>query len=144
MKLTIVILTALLSFNAVASDYQTDIDQFFKLYQAGKINEAVDSIYQSNQYVSSVRDQVINVKNQMATLEGLIGEVNNIVKIDTYHVSDQFVHVTYLVTYDRQPMRFEFQFFKVNEGWRIYSFSFDDIANEIKEIARLAALSRKE
>ncbi|BAJ03047.1 hypothetical protein SHVI106290_04180 [Shewanella violacea] len=144
MKFSILLLTSLLSFNSMAYDYQTEIDEFFELYQIGRINEAVDSIYKSNEYVSSIPDQIIKVKNQLTSLKGLMGNVNNIGKLDTYTVGEYFVHITYIVTYDRQPLRYEFQFFKVKEGWRIYSFSFDDkITNEIKELARKSAMSPK-
>ncbi len=144
MKLSILLITAFLSLNTFASDYQSEIDEFFELYKSGKINEAVDSIYKSNKYVSSIPDQIINVKNQLSSLKGLVGEINNIGKIDTYAVGDDFVHITYLVTYDRQPIRYEFQFFKVKEGWRVYSFSFDDeLTGEIKALARKSALSAK-
>ncbi|WOH36407.1 hypothetical protein RI844_13620 [Thalassotalea fonticola] len=144
MKLSILLITTLLSLNTFASDYQSEIDEFFELYKNGKINEAVDSIYKSNKYVSSIPDQIINVKNQLSSLKGLVGEINNIGKIDTYAVGDDFVHVTYLVTYDRQPIRYEFQFFKVKQGWRVYSFSFDDeLTGEIKVLARKSALSAK-
>ena len=144
MKFSILLISTLLTFNSMASDYQSEIDEFFELYKIGKVNEAVDSIYKTNKYVSSIPDQIMNVKNQLTSLKGLVGEINNIGKIDTYTVGDDFVHVTYLVTYDRQPIRYEFQFFKVTEGWRVYSFSFDDeLTEEIKGLARKSALSSK-
>ena len=145
MKISLFLFTILLSFNSFASGYQSEIDAFFKLYKKGEINKAIESIYKSNKYVSSNPDQIINIKNQLSSLQGLVGEVNNINKIDTYLVGDNFVHVTYIVTYDRQPIRYEFQFFKVKQGWRISSFSFDDnLTNEIEILARKSALSSKE
>lgn len=147
MKLSILFITCLLSLNSFAVntvDYQSEIDGFFALYKAGKSNEAVDFIYKSNKYVSSIPDQVKNVKTQLAALQGLVGDIHNIGKIDTYTVGDNFVHVTYLVTYDRQPIRYEFQFFKVKQGWRVYSFSFDDdLTGEVSALARKSALSNK-
>lgn len=129
------------SFNLFAADYQQEIDKFFKLYQAGKITEAIDSVYSTNEYVSAIPDQIKNVKTQLSALEGLVGQVHHISKLDTFLVGDAFVYVTYLATYDRQPVRYEFQFFKVKEGWRIYSFSFDDDLSEIQSQARKAAWS---
>jgi hypothetical protein len=128
--------------NANAVGYESEIDQFFKYLKKGDVENAVTSIYKTNKYVSSIPDQVIAVKNQLNALPGLVGELNLLKKLDTYNVNDQFVHVTYLATYDRQPVRFEFQFFKVNSGWRIYSFSFDDnIDDDIEAIARKRALN---
>lgn len=144
MKLSILLIAILFSVSSLAADYQSEIDEFFKLYQSGKVDEAVDSIYRTNKYVSSIPDQIQRVKTQLNALGGLVGDINHIGKIDTYTVGDNLVHVTYLATYDRQPVRYEFQFFKVKSGWRIYSFSFDDeLTKEITTLARKAALSSK-
>ena len=144
MKLSILLIAILFSVSSLAADYQSEIDEFFKLYQSGKVDEAVDSIYRTNKYVSSIPDQIQRVKTQLNALGGLVGDINHIAKIDTYTVGDNLVHVTYLATYDRQPVRYEFQFFKVKSGWRIYSFSFDDdLTKEITTLARKAALSSK-
>ena len=81
------------------------------------------------------------IKNNY-TAKGMLGEINFINKISDYKGGDLMVQVTYIVTYDRQPLRFEFQFFKVNDGWRVYSFSFDDdLDDELKVLARKSALS---
>ncbi|MEZ7491196.1 hypothetical protein QO198_06475 [Pseudoalteromonas distincta] len=131
----------LLSSGVSANNYQEEVDKFFELYADEKTSDAVDSIYASNKYVSSIPDQVKQIKTQLSSLDDLVGEINFISKVSDYKVGELFVHVTYLVTYDRQPIRFEFQFFKVKEGWRIYSMSFDDnIDEDIKELARKAAL----
>ena len=45
---------------------------------------------------------------------------------------------SYLVKYDRQPIRFTFQFYKPNKEWRIHSFKYDgNIDDEIEEAAKL-------
>ncbi len=141
MKAIFAALIVLVSCNAWSADYQSEIDNFFSLYKAEKIDEAVSGIYSTNPYVSAIPDQVKQIKTQLSALKDLVGELNHIDKIDTYEVGDSFIHLTYLVTYDRQPIRFEFQFFKVKQGWRIYSMSFDDdLTDEIKSLAREAAL----
>lgn len=144
MKTIFLLLSLTISFNLFAADYQKEIDKFFELYKKDKIEEAVNSIYSSNEYVSAIPDQVRNVKTQLNALKGIVGQVHHIGKLDTYYVGDAFVYVTYLATYDRQPVRYEFQFFKVNSGWRIYSFSFDDDLSEIQNQARKAAWSSKQ
>lgn len=126
-----------------AEAYQEEIDKFFDLYANGKVAEAVDSVYSTNSYVSSNSDQILKLKNQFVSLGSLVGELHDFEKLDEYKVGDLFVHVTYIATYDRQPIRFEFQFFKNNEGWKIYAFSFDDnIDDEIEALARKKAIER--
>lgn len=143
MKSLILFLSLTVSFNLFAADYQQQINNFFELYKKDKIDEAVDSIYSSNEYVSAIPDKIKNVKTQLNALKGMVGKVHHIRQLDTYLVGESFVYVTYLATYDRQPVRYEFQFFKVKDGWRIYSFSFDDDLSEIQSQARKAAWSAK-
>lgn len=144
MKHMVSLILLLLSTGSMAADYQQEIDKFFDLYKAGKTDAAVDSIYKTNQFVSAIPDQIKSVKTQLASLSGLVGSINHIGKVSDYLVGDAIIHITYLVTYDRQPVRFEFQFFKVKEGWRIYMFSFDDgLDDEIKALARQDALKVK-
>ncbi|TRX56835.1 hypothetical protein [Thalassomonas sp. M1454] len=143
MKSIILLISLTVSFNIFAADYQQEINKFFELYKKDKIDEAVDSIYSTNEYVSAIPDQIKNVKTQLNALKGMVGQVHHIGQLDTFLVGESFVYVTYLVTYDRQPVRYEFQFFKVKDGWRIYSFSFDDDLSEIQSQARKAAWSAK-
>lgn len=141
MKYFFVVFFSILPITVSANEYQPEIDNFFKLLKKGQIEQSVKSIYKTNPYFSLVPDKVIKVKNQLNALPGLVGELNLLKKVDTYNVNDLFVHVTYIATYDRQPIRFEFQFFKVTEGWRIISFSFDDkVDDDIEGLARKQAL----
>lgn len=133
-KSAIVVLLSLLASPAWAG-YQDEIDAFFALFDEQKMDQAVDRIYATNSYVSAIPDQVQNIKNQLGSLGGLMGRYHGAVKIDEYMVKGRFVQVTYLVTYERQPLRFEFQFFKAGDNWKIYSFSFDDDIDEAIEAA---------
>ncbi|MBB85785.1 MAG: hypothetical protein CMP06_00560 [Xanthomonadales bacterium] len=146
MKRTVpALLLCLTTFAASASGYQDEIDKFFGLYEEGRIEESVDQLYSSNPYVSAVPDQVKQVKSQLRSLEGLVGGLDLKTKLSEYSVGDVFVHVTYLLNYDRQAVRFEFQFFKIKSGWRIDSFSFDtDFDDEVEALARREALQREE
>lgn len=56
----------LLSSGVSANNYQEEVDKFFELYSDEKISDAVDSIYASNKYVSSIPDQVKQIKTQLS------------------------------------------------------------------------------
>lgn len=143
MRMLLVILMTFSSYS-FAEGYQDQIDTFFTLYKADKVDEAIDGIYESNKYVSSASDQIKQLKAQLSSLEELVGKLHFETKIGSFDVGGLFVQETYLVTFDRQPIRFEFQFFKVNDGWRIYSFSFDDdIDEDIEAIAREQAILKE-
>jgi hypothetical protein len=140
MKYLSLLIFLLVSISATASDYTKEINEFFDLYKKGKIDKAVDTIYQSNPYVSSIPDQIKKVKTQLGAVEGLVGKLHTLELVDTYEVGTSLVHVTYMGIYDRQPVKFEFQFFKLNDGWRIYSFSFDaEVFDKIEVMAQKRA-----
>lgn len=140
-KLLIAALLTLLS-GAAQAGYQDEIDAFFALFAQDKMDEAVDRIYLTNEYVSAIPDQVQKIKDQLGSLKELMGRYYNAAKIDEYMVEGSFVQVTYMVIYERQPLRFEFQFFKAGDDWKIYSFSFDDdIDEEIEAAARKRAIT---
>ena len=144
MKSILLSLMMLFTLPVTASDYQQQIDTFFKNLKEGNINAAVSELYSSNAYVSAIPDQIQQVKNQLSALDGLVGKMLNLEKLDTYQVGNSMVHVTYVAVYDRQPIRFEFQFFKAADEWRVYSMSFDDdLDDEIKVLARRRALNGK-
>lgn len=131
-----------MSLFAQAADFQTEITQFFNLYKQGQIDKAVDAIYSTNPYVSSIPDQIKKVKTQLSAIEGLVGQLHSLELVDTYTVGKSLVHVTYMGIYDRQPVKFEFQFFKLKDGWRIYAFSFDaQVFEAIEEAAKERAFA---
>ena len=126
---------------SVAAEYQEEIDKFFGLFKEKKVEESIESIYSSNPYVGSLKDQLENLRSQLSSLTRLAGEIDSIEKLDEYMVGELFIHSTYLVVYERMPVRVEFQFFKLKKGWRILSFNFDDkFTNEVMLSARKKAL----
>ena len=144
MKNLLAIISSLFLFTSstlLASDYQSQIDDFFELYQQGKISESLEALYASNKYISPNQDQIKNLNNQLKSLPGLVGDINEIVKLAEYNVKDVFMHVTYIVIYERQPIRFEFQYFNSQDKWIIFSMLFDDdLDDEIEVLARQHAL----
>ncbi|GAA0859654.1 hypothetical protein [Aliiglaciecola litoralis] len=137
MKFTILttILLLLTSFNSFA--YQKEIDKFFQLYEAGKVTDAVDSIYSTNKWILQKTDDIQNVKTQLQSLQSLVGEYHGKVKLGSEDLKDRLVYVSYLTMFERQPVRLEFVFYRPKEDWVIYSFSFDDtIDDELTDFSR--------
>lgn len=133
----IVVVLVLGSSNTFAGSYQDEIDKFFSLYENGQKNEAVDSIYSTNPWVAAAKDQIQNVRNQLLSIDKLVGQYHGKVKVDEHNIKERFTHITYLALYDRQPVRFEFEFYRPKEQWIIYSFSFDvEFMNEVQTAAR--------
>ena len=134
-------LAILMSASAFAADggagYEPLIQKFFKQFEAGKINDAIDELYSTNKWATQQQDLVQNIKTQFAGVSGLVGQFRGRELVGTTTVGGRVVHVTYLALYDRQPLRFEFQFYKPQDAWIIYSFSFDTkLSDELEAAAR--------
>lgn len=117
-------LLIVLSLESIAND--DEIDKFFKLYDSGKVAEAVDSIYSTNKWIDGKSDDIEKVKSQLSNFGSLVGEYYGKEKLGSSEVNGRLKYVSYLALFERQPVRLEFVFYKPKKEWIIYSFSFDD------------------
>lgn len=146
-KLTLIItliLTNLTLINAQSSPEEY-ITKFFKTYQDEGSTKALNELYETNKWVTKAEDAITNLKTQM---EGLTvdyaGKFHGFELITEKKLSDSYVLFSYLAKYDRQPIRFTFQFYKPNKTWRLQSFEFDaSLDTELEESAKIHYLNNK-
>ena len=127
------------SVSALAQSSPQDmVDNFFMTYEkdAGK---AVRDLYKTNVWTERIKDDIDNIVN---TVNGFttsyMGAYYGHELITTKKLSDSFTLYSYIVKYDRQPVRFIFKFYKPNDKWVLYAFQLDDsIDDEIEEAAKL-------
>ncbi|MFY0601404.1 MAG: hypothetical protein JXR03_17145 [Cyclobacteriaceae bacterium] len=134
------LLIAFNTFNSVAQDNgQSLIDDFFSDYENKGVEVAVDKLYKTNPWTTRIQDAINNVKTQLSRYnEELVGKYYGHEPIVTKQLGNSYVLHSYLVRFDRQPMRFTFQFYKPDDEWRLYSFAFDDnFDDEIEEAAKM-------
>ena len=144
MRALIFAIVILISSPAFAGPYQDEINEFFSLYEAGKMSESVDWIYSTNPWASQATDSIVQIKSQFGSLEKVVGRYFGKELIGENNIKDRFVQVTYIALYERQPVRMEFQFYRPKNDWIIYSFSFDtDFDNDVNTAARVFATSGK-
>lgn len=124
--------------SVVAGDDPTSAaEAFIALVQANNVSEAVDQLYGSNPWLGKSSDAVTNVKNQLASAPKLVGALKNHEKLQEISVGSRFKYISYLAAYERQPVRFVFEFYKPQDKWMIFSFSFDDkLDDNIEERAQ--------
>ncbi len=72
-----------------------------------------------------MEDDVAKVKNSLRDLTELLGGNNGHVLLQEKNVKDCFIRSSYMVKYDRQPIRFNFEFYKPKDEWILFSFSYD-------------------
>jgi hypothetical protein len=132
------LLTGSISLLAQPSAPQEMIDEFFEIYESGKPVEAINALYSSSgKWSEMIRADIENVRNRFKDLEQIVGEYYGKEKLVEEDLGSCLKMVIYLVRYDRQPIRFSFQYYKPNDVWQLYGFSYDDnLMEDFKQMVR--------
>ncbi len=113
------------------------IKNFFKKYEKNP-GAAFDYLYSNNEWMQRSQDDIDNLKMQVQNATTLIGTYQGYELLDTRKLGESFVLYSYLIKYQRQPMRFVFEFYKPESQWKTYGFSYDknpdtDLENSSRE-----------
>jgi|TARA_B110000238_G_C15850758_1_gene320939 hypothetical protein len=139
MKKLLFVLLISVSGNLFAqSSPQEMINDFFATYEkdAGK---AIKKLYATNKWTERIKDDIDKIIGTVNGFnESYMGKYYGFEIITTKKFSESFELYSYLVKYDRQPIRFIFKFYKPDEKWVLYSYALDDnLDDEIQEAAKL-------
>ncbi len=116
---------------------------FFDLYTSSGPRNALTELYKTNSWMERNLDDLEKVKSQLEGFVNLVGEYYGKDLIVKKELGKSFVLISYLVKYDRQPIRFTFEFYKPNDTWRVHSFSYDDsFDEEVEEAAKFYRLKQ--
>lgn len=140
--LTILIL-AILTTNILKAQSTTEeiTMEFFKTYEKLP-QKAVDYVFGTNKWmIDRNKDGIENVKSQLTNFLGLVGDYYGYEKITEKSVGQSFKLVSYMIKYDRQPIRFTFVFYKPKDKWQVQNFKFDDsLDDELEESGKVHPL----
>jgi hypothetical protein len=118
------------------STAQSLIDKFFNNYETKGAIIALEELYKTNSWNSHITDDITNIKNKLAGYnEELVGKYYGYIFLDKIESVNCFSIYTYLLKFDRQPLRLTFKLYKPNDKWVLYSFSFDDTLDDDLEKA---------
>ena len=147
MKIRAIIICALLLVMMVAAafvvksstiiegdDYHDIIVTFFSKIKIGEVDNAIDFLYSSNPWTSYMIDDIKQVKSQMIKLTDLVGDYQGYELLTEHVVAKRYAYLYYFIAYERQPIKFVFEFYKPKYKWMIYGFSFNaELTNEIEQ-----------
>ncbi len=135
---TAILVSALLAAPGLAraggEEYAPQIDKFLAGVKAGKSAEALEQLFSGNRWMKA--ETVQKLKTDVVGIEKMLGSFRTFEKLQEIKVGTRFVYVSYLVLYDRQPLRMEFKFFRPGDDWVILGFFLDDKLDE--DVAKTA------
>ncbi|TPG66658.1 hypothetical protein [Hymenobacter nivis] len=132
------LLTFLTHYSYCQSTPESIVAEFFKEYPKGPA-KAVETLYATNPWSTRNRDGIEQIKSEVNKLTlDYVGKYHGYEPITKRHAGNSFALHSYLVRYDRQPLRFTFEFYKADDKWIVYAFKFDsNIDDELEESAKL-------
>jgi hypothetical protein len=117
------------------------IEKFFDDYQTNDPGAVLDSLYTHMPTADDIAEDIARLKSQFVGLKDVVGAYRGYELITEKSIADKFNVYSYLVRYERQPVRFVFVFYKPAERWGLFSFSYDD--NLLMELEQSVRLEQK-
>lgn len=144
MKKFLLVGLLLCSINTFAqSDPQKIIDEFFTLYKNKGVDTSLDYLFGTNKWMDNSKDQIEGVKLKLNGTLKLLGQHYGYDLITKKSVGNNYWLYTFMVRYDRQPLRFSIMFYKPNDQWRMLNFSYDDnLDDELEEASKAYRLKQ--
>lgn len=122
----------------MSSDYQSYTETFFQHLGQAELELAVNTLFQTNPWIGRNLDQINNINSQLKGLPSMAGD---------YLGFEVLIHKTWkqiyavqncLAIYDRQPVNFDFHYYKPRDEWRIQnfnvSFDFPELASNVSRV----------
>ncbi len=110
-------------------------DEFFKLYAIEPM-KAFDYAFSTNPWLSRNHDAIDNLKNQYSNLLPLVGNYNGYEVITEKNIGENLKLTSFMVRYDRQPIRLSFVLYRPDDTWQVQNLKYDDrLSNELEESA---------
>lgn len=102
------------------------IEEFFEKYKSVNADEAMDYIFNTNPWKELSVEQIEALKSKLNSSSRIIGKIIDYKLISKKAATEDFLQYTYIVKYEKQPLRFIFLFYHPSENWQLLNLSFDD------------------
>ncbi|MGZ3752584.1 MAG: hypothetical protein ACXVB0_03980 [Mucilaginibacter sp.] len=103
--------------------------KFFDLYSV-KPMDAIDYIFSGVKVTKQVSDDITAIKKNLKVTIDLDGTYYGYELINEKSVGNNLKLISYMLRYEKQPVRFIFIYYKPNDKWKIYTFQFNTNLDE--------------
>lgn len=121
-----------------ATDYLQEISAFFATIRKGQPKEAAERLLSTNAEAASRLDNKLSVENGLERMKDTLGAFKDFNIVKEKKIGDRIVYVLAFANYEKQPVRFEFIFYKPEEQWLFLNVNFGlQTIDDILAIGRL-------
>ncbi len=110
------------------------LTNFFQHYEKSS-SDAIDYAFSGNKWMEDRFEEILSLKHQLFETTELLGKYEGYEKISEKQLGESLKEVICIVKYNRQPMRFQFNFYKAKEDWVILNFHYSiEFSKEFDEL----------
>lgn len=139
-KTTLIVLFLSLAFISefrAQAGIDTITKTFFQTFETDPI-KAIDDAFLTNTWMEQNVEGVESVKNKFKDILPLIGEYRGFELINEKSIGECLKLKSFMVRYDRQPVRFTFVFYKPGKSWKVQNLKWDvSLDDEIEASASM-------
>jgi hypothetical protein len=132
-----------LSFSIISIAQITNEDitpSFFKEFAKDPINANIH-VFAQNKWIADKKSTIETNKIKLKDLLDQLGEFDGYELITEKRAGESYILKSFLVKYERQPIRFTFILYNPKQSWELQNLSFDtDIDTELSEAAKVDRL----
>jgi hypothetical protein len=133
--LIIISVTFITELNAQSSEKEITTE-FFRVFENEPM-KAMDYAFSTNKWMERNIDGIESLKTKFKDLLPLVGDYYGYELITEKSIGKNLKLISYMLKYDRQPVRFTFVFYKPNEVWQVQNLNWDvSLDEELEESAK--------
>lgn len=107
-------------------NYDQFFDDFFNLYESEGVKSSLNYAYSTNQWIfNSPTKESEEVQRKLEEFTNNLGRYCGRKLLKEKVVNSNFVIRSYMLLYERQPLRFTFTLYKPESKWQLQSFQYD-------------------
>lgn len=101
------------------------IETFHNKLKVNDFDTSLDTLYVSNPWIAKNEEAIQKLKTSFVSLPSVVGPFYEAEYIRSEVAGGHFIVLYYLAIFDRQPLVFQYSFYRPKDNWLIYSFSFN-------------------
>ncbi len=115
------------------------IEKFFHDLTVEKPDKVLDNLYTNMPWVGNIKADIDKLKTNFTNLQTYFGKYCGNTLIAKKDIGNgSFIIYSYLIKYERQPVRFTFKFYKPKDTCLLYSFSYDvNLDEELEQSVKI-------
>jgi hypothetical protein len=136
LKVLVTIVLVILTNSCFSQSSEKITETFFKAYKLNP-TKAYEELFVTNKWMKDKKSDIETNKIKMNDFLGSLGAYFGYEIITEKSLGESYILKSFLVKYERQPIRFTFLMYKPGDSWQIQNFSYDtNIEDELEEAAK--------